>query len=289
MLAIRSIAHPIHAFRLGPCGSWARDRALSWFPEVPLQGIQLSFPCEYPLTTDPNVNPGRPRALLLLCKTVDLIVNITGTVLPVFLCIGALVQVLQLRGTLLNHKRNMLSLRRGDWSVVPKKMRRKGDLSTISSLMYFVVFVWIQSSFGVLFFMGISVIAALVITVPILAMVPWFDPDTTIYPEDFQKDLVDWILNGVIVGTFLAPLLKLMINVAIVFLFFTIGSRHPVVTRNRGLFMWYESVMSKTPPPRHTLAPFLCCSGCKALLRKLGHTVLIRMRGALFYTSPVQW
>jgi len=179
----------IHVCRLGPCGSWARDQALTWFPEIPLRNIPLSFPCEYPLTTDPTVNPDRPRSFLL-CRTTDLIVNITATVLAVFVCIGALMQVLQLRGTLHNHRRNIMSLRRGDWSVVPKKMRRMGDLSSISSLMYFVVFVWIQSSFGVLFFMALSVLVALVITVPILAIIPSFAPDIEIYPEDVKEGVL---------------------------------------------------------------------------------------------------
>ena len=143
---------------LGPCGTWARTKPLTFADDMSSVPFTLvGFPCETP---NPFADVSRPRGMLL-CKTVDLVVAITSNALAIAVAIGMFVQLLMLRGMLRNHRDNILKLRRGDWSPVPPKLKAVSPGYSGSNMLYFVVFVWLSSSIGLIIFMTIAVLGTL--------------------------------------------------------------------------------------------------------------------------------
>ena len=110
-----------------------------------------------------------------------------------------------------------------------------------SNVLYFVVFVWLQSSVGLIIFMTLCVSFFLAITVPVLAMIPSFDSSIEIFPED-TIDSIEAFCWGTFWAYLLLPFLLHWINDFIVWFCFTTKElKHQVITRNRFFFMWYET------------------------------------------------
>ena len=219
---------------LGPCGTFVRENLLRFGLFTQPGQIYVGFPCEQ---TPMDVG-GRPRSWLL-CKTADLIVNIAAWSLSAAVIIGTLIQLLMLRNMLQNHRTSLLALRRGDWSAVPPQLRRMSAGYAMSNLTYFVVFVWLQSSIGLILFMVLTVSTVLVLTVPILTIVPLFYP-VDIIPDSARQLLWSWMASTVYTYL-LYPAVLIMTNYAFVVVRYTAGSGHQVVTRNRGSWFWYET------------------------------------------------
>ena len=212
-----------------------RSLVLTFIPTALPGMIPVGFPCEKtPLDVGPT-----PTGLLP-CKTVDLIVTITSTVLTFAVIQGAAIQLYMLYRMAINHRRNILSLRLGDWSVVPVQMRNANPGMVGRNLVFFVAFVWIQSSIGMIIFMVLCVTFFLLLTIPVLAIIG-DSGVTTIFPDSLNAAIFGF-LEAKLVGWVLYPLLQVAITAAIVVFIFTSGTRHQAISRNRDLFMWFETV-----------------------------------------------
>ena len=224
---------------LGPCGTWARTKLLTFADDMSSVPFTLvGFPCETP---NPFPDVGRPRGFLLLCKTVDLVVAITSNALAIAVAIGMLVQLLMLRGMLRNHRDNILKLRSGDWSPVPPKLKAVSPGYSGSNMLYFVVFVWLSSSIGLIIFMTIAVLGTLGLTIPVLALVPSLtDGDINIFSDDDSEAILNY-LWGALVKFLIVPLIMVLVNVLVVNFVFTSGTKHHVISRNRGFYFWWET------------------------------------------------